>query len=98
MTTTSSAFCSANAASLPPFSSADQRRAAGHLSGDDIGLRMVLAAGIDDLGHLRLLGEEVGEAGGVFRLLAHAQRHSVSAPFSSVQALNGESAGPVWRK
>ncbi len=76
---------------------ADQRRAAGHLLGDDVGLRMVLAAGIDDLGDLGMVGEEIGDAA-AFSVCWRTRSGSVSMPFRSVQALKGDMAGPVWRK
>ena len=52
----------------------NQRRTARHLLGDDVGLRVIGAARIDDLGDRLLIGKEIGNASGVFRLLLDAQR------------------------
>ena len=45
----------------------------------------------------RLRGQEVGDPRARLAACAATRTGSVSSPFSSTQALNGESAGPVWR-
>ncbi len=71
----------------------DHGRAAGHLAGDELGLRVVRAARIDERCDLGMRGEEIGEVAGRFGLPLDAQRQRLE-PLSSTQALKGESVGP----
>ena len=73
----------------------DHRAAAGHLPLGERGLRMVGAAGIETRVTSVLLGEEVGDCRRRRAMRASTRSGSVSRPFSSTQALNGLSEGPV---
>ena len=54
-----------------------QRRSRLHLPGDDVGLRMVGAAGIDQPADLLVAGERVRHRGRILGLLVHAQRQGL---------------------
>ena len=56
-----------------------QRRTTGHLPCNDVGLRVIGAPGIDDLGDLAAIGKEVRDLRGIGRLLLHAQRQRLDA-------------------
>ena len=76
-----------------------QRAAALHLPPGQLGLRMVVAerdrcTRADPL----LLGEEVGDRASRPRSGPRPAAAASRAPFSITQALNGDSAGPVWRR
>ena len=73
-------------------------RAAAHLAGDDISLRVVVAARIDHAADLRLLRQEVGHLARRSPSAGGRASGSVSRPLSRIQALKGDRFGPVWRK
>ena len=97
MSTICSASRNRNAAAWPPEIEGHHVAAAGHLVGDDRRLRMVGAAADRSAGStFAWAAMHVGDLAGVLGLRC-TRSSSVSSPFSSTQALNGDSAGPVWR-
>ena len=74
----------------------DQRRAAAHLLLHDRRLRMIGPAGIDQARNLRMLASATATVAAL-SVCRRTRTASVSRPFSSTQALNGDSDGPVWR-
>ncbi len=73
----------------------DQRRAARSSASHDVGLRVILAARIDDAGNLRACSARKSAMRRALSVCCLTRSGRVSIPFSSVQALKGDMAGPV---